>query len=384
LQSAPCPRHLYDTIIPSDISFNYVRGSYRTTGLRRGCARGQPVVRALREAEHIVTPDITTGIEAWLRRCPYPDQDALAGMAESGLLSPADNFTAIARAKAALVERTGLPGVAGVWGGRQMVARWFIAGFGNPDQRTEWLGRAASVAISEPRVGAHPRYLTTRADRDGDGFRITGEKAWVSNGPSADVFIVLAITSEQDGRKRYSALLVPRDTPGMTLRDMPAFHALRPSRHCGLVLEGVRVPRSALLGQEGVAYETMALPFRDIEDAVGTFSLLGAFRYLRTRLAAHEEEAALSLGGITSLIAIFAEAAAAVVAALDADRLVEKAATLVGLHVLAAELLQRVRAHQAQSGPMGDAAFERLLTDLDVLLSVAKGPRLVRQARLAR
>jgi hypothetical protein len=45
------------------------------------------------------------------------------------------------------VERTGLPGAAGVWGGRQMVARWFIAGFGDTQQRAAWLGRAVSVAI---------------------------------------------------------------------------------------------------------------------------------------------------------------------------------------------------------------------------------------------
>lgn len=332
-------------------------------------------------------PDIAARIDAWLARCADMERDPFDGMAEAGLLSPADSYSAIARTKAALVERTGLPGVAGMWGGRQMVARWFITGFGDADQRTAWLGRAVSVAISEPRVGAHPKHLTTRAEPDGDGFRITGEKAWVSNGPSAEMFIVLAITSEPDGRKRYSALLVPHDTPGVTLKDMPAFHALRPSRHCGLLLDGARVPRAAMLGPEGTAYETMALPFRDIEDAVGTFSLLGAFRFVRARLAGHGElgdDAALSLGGITALTAVFAEAAEAVVAALDADRLADQAATLVGLHVLAAEVLQRVRAHRTEFGPADDATLERLLTDLDALLSVARGPRLARQARLGR
>ena len=325
-------------------------------------------------------------IEAWLQNCPHPDQDALTGMAEAGLLRPAADYMTIARTKAALVEKTGLPGVAGVWGGRQMVARWFITGFADPAQRAAWLGRAASVAISEPQVGAHPKYLTTRAEPDGDGYCITGEKAWVSNGPSAEVFIVLAITAEQDGRKRYSALLVPRYAPGVTLADMPAFDALRPSRHCGLVLDNVHVPRAALLGPEGTAYETMALPFRDIEDAVGTFSLLGAFRFLQARLAAQDDDrndAALSLGGIAALAAVFAEAAQAVVAALDADRLAEKAAALAGLHLLATELLRRVREHLAQFGPTGDTAVERLLADLDVMLSVARGPRLARQARLA-
>jgi acyl-CoA dehydrogenase len=236
-------------------------------------------------------------------------------------------------------------------------------------------------------VGAHPKHLTTRAEPDDSGFRITGEKAWVSNGPSAEVFVVLAITSEQAGRKRYSALLVPRDAQGVALKEMPAFHALRPSRHCGLLLENVHVPRSALLGPEGTAYETMALPFRDIEDAVGTFSLLGAFRFLRTRLAGRGEigdDAALSLGGITALIAVFAEGAEAVVAALDADRLPGKAATLAGLHVLAAELSRRFRTFQSQFGPADDETFERMIADLDAMLSVARGPRLARQARLGR
>jgi acyl-CoA dehydrogenase len=327
--------------------------------------------------------DIAAAIDAWLARCADVERDPFDGMAEAGLLSPADNYAAIARTKAALVEHTGLPGVAGVWGGQQLVARWFIAGFGNADQRASWLHRPASVSISEPRVGAHPKHLTTRAEPDGDGFRITGEKAWVSNGPRADVFIVLAITQEHEARKRYSALLVPREAQGVTLKDMPAFHALHPSRHCGLVLDGVHVPRAALLGPEGAAYETMALPFRDIEDAVGTFTLLGAFRRLRTLLSAQGDEAALSLGGITALTVVFAESAEAVVAALDAGRLADKAATLAGLHVLAADLLQRIRAHQAQFGS-GNTTSERLLTDLDVLLSVAKGPRLARQARLGR
>jgi acyl-CoA dehydrogenase len=334
-----------------------------------------------------MSSDIAARIETWLQHCPAPETDPLPGMAEAGLLEPAENYATIARTKAALVERTGLPGVAGVWGGRQMVERWFIAGFGDAAQRAAWLGRTASVAISEPRVGAHPKYLTTRAEPDGDGVRITGEKAWVSNGPSADVFVVLAIASEHEGRKRYSAFLVPRDAAGVALNEMPAFHALRPSRHCGLLLENVRVPRSAMLGAEGGAYETMALPFRDIEDAVGTFSLLGAFRFIRARLVAQgaaSDDAAMSVGGIAALTSVFAEAAEAVVAALDANRLAGQAATLAGLHVLAAQLVERVRAHRTQFGPADAAAVESLLNDLHVMLSVARGPRLARLARLGR
>ena len=303
------------------------------------------------------------------------------------MLPPAMSYIAIAREEAAIVERTGLLGEGGVWAGRQVVSRFFIAGFGNDEQRTAWLPQLASVAISEPRVGAHPKLLTTHADEDADGYRISGQKAWVTNGPIAALFIVFAVTSVEAGRKRYSAFLVPRDTPGLSIDEAPQYRALAPSRHCGLKLDGCRVPRSALLGPPGVAYETMALPFRDVEDAVGTFGLLGAFRFLLSRLAQAQgagDDAVLSLGRLAALGAVFAEAAEAVVAALDAGELARTSAALVGLRLLAADMLQRARAHRDAFGPATDDALERVFGDLDVSLSVARGPRQARQMRLGR
>ena len=106
--------------------------------------------------------------KSWLSRCADPARDPLQGMAEAGLLQPADSYRQIARTKAALVERTGLLGIGGIWAGRQMVDRWFLQGFGDAAQRAAWHARAASVAISEPGAGAHPKRLTTRADPHGD------------------------------------------------------------------------------------------------------------------------------------------------------------------------------------------------------------------------
>jgi acyl-CoA dehydrogenase len=302
-----------------------------------------------------------------------------------------DGYAAIARGEAALVERTGLLGRGGSWAGRHMVARYFIAGFGDESQRAAWLPRLASgeciasVAISEPRVGAHPKLLATRAEVDGDGYRITGEKAWVTNGPLAAVFVVFAIMAIEEGRKRYGAFLVPRDTPGLSINERPEYRALAPSRQRGLVLDGCRVPHSALLGPAGSAYEGMASPFRDVEDAVGTFGLLGAFRFLLSCFAGQSaggDDAALSLGGLAALTAVFAETADVVVAALDAGELARRSAALVGLRVLAAEILQRARVHRDGFGPVSDSAIERVLGDVEASLSVARGPRLARQARL--
>ncbi|HLJ06681.1 MAG TPA: acyl-CoA dehydrogenase family protein [Acetobacteraceae bacterium] len=289
------------------------------------------------------------------------------------------SYAAIAREKAALVERTGLLGE-GMFGS-QIVSRFFIGGFATAAQRDAWQSRVVSVAISEPRVGAHPKLLTTHAKPHGDGFRITGEKAWVTNGPLADVFIVLAITSVEAGRKRYSMFLVARDTPGLSIDEAEQYRALAPSRHCGVKLDDCYVPSSALLGSLGAAYEAMALPFRDVEDAVGTFGLLGAFRFVLSRLTSGDE-AAVSLGGLIGLTAVFAEAASAVVAALDADNLAGQAPTSIGLRVLAGEMLQRARAHREAFGPADEPTLDRVFADLDTALSVARGPRQVRQARL--
>lgn len=328
--------------------------------------------------------DIQDCLRAWRANCPDPESDALAGMAEAGLLQPRSRYSDIARIKAALSEHTGLPGVAGVWGGRQLISRYFVDGFGDDAQRATWRGRALSVAISEPKMGAHPKHLTTRAEPDGDGYRISGEKAWVTNGPLAEALIVLAITSMEGERKRYSMFLVPRDAAGLTLKETEEFKALPPSRHCSVLLDNVRVPHSARLGEAGTAYETMALPFRDVEDAVGTFGFLGAFRFLQRRLGAEGDAAVLSRGELAALTAVFADAAEAAVAALDTDRLADKAATLVGLRVLAADWVKRAQAHVAAYGPLDDAEVQRLFADLDAMLSVARGPRLARQAQLGR
>ena len=292
------------------------------------------------------------------------------------------SYAAIAREEAKVVERTGLLGEGDA--GRSVVARFFLEGFGTPEQRERWQPRLAAVAISEPDVGAHPKLLSTRAEEDGDGYRIVGEKAWVTNGPLADVFIVLAITSVEAERKRYSALLVPRDAPGLAIEEAPNYRALAPSRHGGLKLDGCQVAHSALLGEAGTAYETMALPFRDVEDAVGTFGLLGAFRFMLKRLAngASDAAATLSLGGLAALVAVLAEGATAVVTALDAGDLPRVTDALVGLRVLAADMAQRARAHRSAYGPPDDPIIDRVFDDLDTSLSVARGPRKTRQMRL--
>ena len=326
---------------------------------------------------------MTDFIDLWLSRCPDPAADPLQGMREAGLLDPVPDYASIARTKAAIVERTGLLGVASVWGGRHLVARHFLS-FGTDAQRAAWQGRGLAVAISEPRVGAHPKLLTTRAEQTPSGYRIDGRKAWVTNGPSADAIIVFAITAEDAGRKRYSAFIVPRGTPGLSMEDMPGFHALRPSRHCLLTLDTCPVPADAMLGLPDSAYDRMALPFRDIEDAVGTFGTLGALRHAAAQFAGADLQQTEDLGAIVALTSVFAAGAETVVTALDAGRFRIGDATLAGLRVLAIDVVVRLRALAAAASipPPAAGRLQAILSDLDATLNIARGPRLARQAHL--
>ena len=85
--------------------------------------------------------------------------------------------------------------------------------------RDEWMPRLASgeavaaFALSEPDAGSDAAALALRADRDGDGYRLTGTKTWISNAPDADVYAVFARTGEA-GPRGVTAFVVPRGQRG--------------------------------------------------------------------------------------------------------------------------------------------------------------------------
>ena len=135
-----------------------------------------------------------------------------------------------------------------------------------------------ALAISEPKVGAHPKHLSCKALKHGDTYIINGEKVFVSHGPYADRFIILAITEQTHGRKYFSAFLVPANTPG--LRRMPAqpVKGLQPSSHCNIVFSNCQIPSSTLLGTAGQAFEEISLPMRTLEDSLMLAPIAGAMQ----------------------------------------------------------------------------------------------------------
>ncbi len=201
------------------------------------------------------------------------------------------DYRAVAGAAHALTEQGGNLGVTLTWLGHNLSARLHILQQGSAEQRQMWLPRLASgatslaVAISEPGAGAHPKHLATVADRSGEDFVLNGEKAYLTNGPLAELFVVLAITGQAGGRKTFSALLVTRDRPGFTETPGVTVDFLKPSPHCGIQLTDCRVPAANLLGEADTAFARISMRMRSIEDAMTCASLAGAARWQLNRFA---------------------------------------------------------------------------------------------------
>jgi acyl-CoA dehydrogenase len=133
----------------------------------------------------------------------------------------------------------------------------------------------------------------------------------------------------------------------------------------------------------------MALPFRDAEDAVGTSSmagnLAGLVRLIGAELGPQAGEAAVAeLGALAGLAALAAPCAEALARAVDEGRWAEQGpqSLLIGLRQLAATFHARAVALRAESAGVGTARVDARLASIQTSLSVARGPRAVRTARL--
>jgi len=115
----------------------------------------------------------------------------------------------------------------------------------------DWLG---CFALTEPDVGSDAQNIKTFAAKNGNGWRISGRKIWISNGGIAQLAIVIAQTDKENAR-RMAAFLVETDTPGFESKDMHGKLGLRSSNTAELYLDGVEVPDDALLGEVGDGFK---------------------------------------------------------------------------------------------------------------------------------
>ncbi|WP_312017450.1 acyl-CoA dehydrogenase family protein [Bradyrhizobium sp. AUGA SZCCT0431] len=257
---------------------------------------------------------------------------------------------------------------------------------GNEDQRAEILPLAASgkylgaFALTEPGAGSNPAEMSTRARREGDGYRITGQKCFISNAAAADFIVVYAKSNPDAGARGISAYLIrPSEHAGVEISSHEKTMGLR-GGHVFTVSLDCFVPASCLLGDEGQGFRT-AMKVLDngrIEVAAQATGIAGAaleaaIDYAKTRFVGGHPIA--DLQGLQWMLADSAtELAAARGLGLNAARLRERRerfsveASMAKLYASEAAWRIADRALQIHGGYGYTRAFplERYLRDLRI------------------
>ncbi|HEX9888880.1 MAG TPA: acyl-CoA dehydrogenase family protein [Nitriliruptorales bacterium] len=150
-------------------------------------------------------------------------------------------------------------------------------------------GQLGAYSLSEPQAGSDAASLVCRAERDGEVYRVTGTKAWVTHGGIADRYVLFARTSD-DGSRGISAFVVEADTPGVHVAKAEDKMGLRGSPTTMLAFDGAIVPADQRLGDEGAGFRiAMAaldggrLGIAAVATGVAQSALDHALRYARER-----------------------------------------------------------------------------------------------------
>lgn len=147
---------------------------------------------------------------------------------------------------------------------------------GNDEVKNEWIPaiRAGSAvvafALTEPTAGSDAAALAMTATRDGDGFRLNGEKAYISNAPEADVYSVFAKTNPDAGSRGVTAFAVPGDSDGLTGKPTAL---VSPHAIGSLHFDEVYIPDSHVLGTVNGGFAVAMRTLDLFRPSVGAFAL---------------------------------------------------------------------------------------------------------------
>jgi alkylation response protein AidB-like acyl-CoA dehydrogenase len=198
---------------------------------------------------------------------------------------------------------------------------------GTDAQRDRWLpevvaGRAvAAFALSEPEAGSDAAALALKAVPDGRGWRLSGEKRWISNAPEADFYTVFARTTEGAGARGVTAFLVPADRPGLA---GSALEMLSPHPIGALTFDDVPVTADDLLGEPDRGFRVAMSTLNLFRPSVGAFAVGMAQAALDATLA--HTAARQAFGGPLSDLQSVAHTVAEMATRTEAVRLLVHAA----------------------------------------------------------
>ena len=128
----------------------------------------------------------------------------------------------------------------------------------------------AAFALTEPEHGSDAAAIETRAEAAGSGYRLTGEKTWISNAPDADVYVLFARTTPGVGSKGVTAFVVPGDAPKLSGEPLDL---LSPHPIGRMTLDGVHVPSGHVLGKVDAGFKVAMRTLDLFRPSVGAFAV---------------------------------------------------------------------------------------------------------------
>jgi len=161
-----------------------------------------------------------------------------------------------------------------------------LARFGSDALRHEFLAPAiagdmvACIGVSEVGAGSDVAGLTTNAKTDGDDYIINGSKMWITNATQADFICLLCNTSDGPVHKNKSLVVVPMNTPGISVSEPIDKIGMRASDTAQIFFDDVRVPKRNIIGQENQGFMIQMMQFQEERMFAAASALKGMERMI--------------------------------------------------------------------------------------------------------
>ncbi|MFE8072213.1 acyl-CoA dehydrogenase family protein [Marinobacteraceae bacterium S3BR75-40.1] len=230
-----------------------------------------------RTVRNFVEKEINPHVEEWEKAGEFPMHELFRKCGELGLLGiqkPEEyggmgldySFNLVAAEEFGTALCGGVPLAIGV---QTDMCTPALARFGSNELKEEFLAPAirgekiGCIGVSEPGAGSDVAGLKTSAKKDGDDYIINGNKMWITNSPKADFICLLANTSEDKPHKNKSLIMVPMDSPGITVAPRLDKLGMRSSETAQVFFDDVRVPQRNRIGAEGTGFMMQMMQFQE-------------------------------------------------------------------------------------------------------------------------
>jgi len=230
-----------------------------------------------RTMANFVQTEINPNIDAWEADGIFPAKELFKKMGNLGLLGISKpesaggmgldySYEMVAAEELGAARCGGVPMGIGV---QTNMATPAIARFGSHELQQEFLAPAiagdmvASIAVSEPQAGSDVAQVKTTAVKDGDDYIINGTKMWITNATQNDFFCLLANTSEGKFHSNKSLIVVPSNTPGISVSKKLDKLGQRSSDTAQVFFDNVRVPQRYRIGEEGQGFIYQMIQFQE-------------------------------------------------------------------------------------------------------------------------